>query len=68
MKEKNVFKKIGFPLLDVPRDLKQKVLVDVENAKLLMDLANLFSSNFNFTANHIFKEVKKINNRKPWKL
>ncbi|MFD0988961.1 hypothetical protein ACFQ1R_02525 [Mariniflexile jejuense] len=41
----NPFKHINQPLKDVPPELKAKVMNDVAMAKLLMDLATLFSYN-----------------------
>ena len=41
----NPFKKIDYPLRDVPEELKGKVMNDIATAKLLMELANLFSLN-----------------------
>ena len=43
----NPFKHIDQPLKDVPAELKSKVMKDIATAKLLMDLANLFSLNAN---------------------
>lgn len=39
----NPFKYIDKPLKPVPAELKAKVMSDVATAKLLMELANLFS-------------------------
>ena len=39
----NPFKHIDKPLLDVPEELKAKVMTDIATAKLLMELAELFS-------------------------
>jgi len=39
----NPFKYIDKPLLDVPKELKAKVMTDIATAKLLMELAKLFS-------------------------
>jgi len=41
----NPFKKIDYPLRDVPEELKGRVMNDIATAKLLMELANLFSLN-----------------------
>ena len=47
MKDKfdNPFEYINKPLKDVPAELKGRVMKDVAYAKLLMDLASLFSLN-----------------------
>ena len=41
----NPFNQINKPLKEVPQELKQKVMNDIATAKLLMDLASLFSLN-----------------------
>ncbi len=41
----NPFKQINQPLKEVPPELKSKVMHDIAMAKLLMDLAELFSYN-----------------------
>ena len=41
----NPFKHINKPLKDVPEELKAKVMSDIATAKLLMELASLFSYN-----------------------
>ena len=41
----NPFKNIDKPLKDVPEELKARVMKDIATAKLLMELANLFSLN-----------------------
>ena len=39
----NPFKQIDKPLQPVPEELKSKVMSDIATAKLLMELAQLFS-------------------------
>jgi len=39
----NPFKQLNQPLKEVPQELKAKVMSDIATAKLLMDLATLFS-------------------------
>lgn len=41
----NPFKQINQPLKEVPQELKSKVMSDIAMAKLIMDLAALFSYN-----------------------
>lgn len=43
---KNPFKQINQPLKQVPKELKSKVMHDIAMAKLVMELAELFSYNF----------------------
>ena len=46
MKKKNPFKKLGYPPQEVPNDLKQKVMDNVNSVKLFMELGTLFSNNY----------------------
>ncbi len=41
----NPFKQINQPLKEVPQELKAKVMSDIAMAKLIMELAALFSYN-----------------------
>lgn len=41
----NPFKQINQPLKEVPQELKSKVMSDIAMAKLIMELAALFSYN-----------------------
>ena len=41
----NPFEYINTPLKEVPAELKERVMKDVAYAKLIMDLASLFSIN-----------------------
>jgi len=54
----NPFKKIDYPLRDVPEELKGKVMSDIATAKLLMELANLFSLN---VGSVVERTIKKRN-------
>jgi len=56
----NPFKHINQPLREVPMELKSKVMNDIAMAKLIMDLAALFSYNFS----HVIETVvsKRNNN------
>ncbi|GGD11927.1 hypothetical protein [Hyunsoonleella pacifica] len=49
----NPFKQINQPLKEVPPELKSKVMTDIAIAKLIMDLAALFSYNFS----HVIETV-----------
>ena len=57
----NPFKKIDQPLQDVPEELKGKVMKDIATAKLLMELASLFSLN---VGSVIERTIKQRNNSK----
>tara|TARA_R110000868_G_scaffold97876_2_gene269315 strand:- start:2007 stop:2183 length:177 start_codon:yes stop_codon:yes gene_type:complete len=56
---KNPFKKIALPPQEVPKELKNKVMDDVARIKLLMDMTDLFTSNFSSAAKSILKKPKK---------
>lgn len=57
--ENNPFKHINQPLKDVPAELKSKVMKDIAAAKLLMELASLFSLNVGSVIERTIKERKK---------
>ena len=59
MESNNPFKLIGQPPREVPQELKQKVLKEVASAKLLMDMATLFTSNYKNTLNSLFLTKNK---------
>jgi len=59
--EHNPFKNINLPLKEVPAELKSKVMKDIATAKLLMDLASLFSLNIGSV---IERTIKERNNNK----
>jgi hypothetical protein len=54
--EHNPFKNINLPLKEVPAELKSKVMKDIATAKLLMDLASLFSLNIGSVIERTIKE------------
>lgn len=57
----NPFKYIDKPLKDVPEELKSKVMKDIATAKLLMELARLFSLN---VGSVIERTIKERDNKK----
>ena len=57
--ENNPFKHINLPLKEVPAELKSKVMKDIATAKLLMDLASLFSLNIGSVIERTIKERNK---------
>ncbi|UKM64453.1 hypothetical protein GSB9_01001 [Flavobacteriaceae bacterium GSB9] len=57
----NPFKHINQPLKEVPVELKSKVMSDIAMAKLLMDLAKLFS----FDAAKIIEQTVKQRKNNP---
>jgi hypothetical protein len=55
----NPFKYINQPLKEVPSELKAKVMHDIAMAKLLMDLAELFSYNIGNVIDSVIKSRNK---------
>ncbi|GAB4162159.1 MAG: hypothetical protein Tsb0033_20800 [Winogradskyella sp.] len=55
----NPFKQINQPLKEVPAELKSKVMNDIAMAKLLMELAELFSYNLGYIIDTVSKNRKK---------
>ncbi|GGW64597.1 hypothetical protein DFQ11_10291 [Winogradskyella epiphytica] len=55
----NPFKQINQPLKEVPAELKDKVMHDIAMAKLIMDLAELFSYNLSYIIESVTKSRKK---------
>ncbi|ALJ03780.1 hypothetical protein APS56_00825 [Pseudalgibacter alginicilyticus] len=58
----NPFKDINKPLKEVPQELKAKVMHDIAVAKLLMELAALFSYNIGDLIESVMKQRKNTNN------
>ncbi|MBT8324079.1 MAG: hypothetical protein KJO22_04090 [Bacteroidia bacterium] len=56
----NPFEYINKPMKQVPPELKAKVMNDIAIAKLLMELAELFSYNLG----HVIDTVTKSRNKK----
>ncbi|WP_304141425.1 hypothetical protein [Mesoflavibacter zeaxanthinifaciens] len=54
----NPFKQINQPLKEVPAELKSKVMSDIAMAKLLMELAELFSYNLGYIIDTVSKNRK----------
>lgn len=54
----NPFKHINKPLKEVPAELKSKVMHDIAMAKLLMELAELFSYNLGYIIDSVSKNRK----------
>jgi hypothetical protein len=55
----NPFKNIDKPLQEVPAELKSRVMKDIATAKLLMELANLFSLNIGSVIERTIRERNK---------
>ena len=54
MERENPFKQIGQPKKEVPLELRQRVIKEVATAKLLMDMAALFTSNYKSALGSLF--------------
>jgi len=57
----NPFEYINTPLKEVPEELKERVMKDIAYAKLLMDLASLFSLNVGSVIGRTIKERENNN-------
>lgn len=55
----NPFKNIDKPLQEVPAELKSRVMKDIAKAKLLMELASLFSLNIGSVIERTIRERNK---------
>ena len=55
----NPFKHINQPLKEVQEELKAKVMNDIAMAKLLMDMASLFSVDMAKIVEHTIKKRKE---------
>ncbi|WP_411029835.1 hypothetical protein [Spongiimicrobium sp. 3-5] len=58
--KQNPFKELELSLLDVPPHMKKRVMNDVATAKLVMDMASLFTSNYRHALSGMFKTDPKI--------
>ena len=58
MEKENPFKKLGHPPREVPPGLKKNVMNDIATAKLMMDFAALFTSNYKATLEGMFRTNK----------
>jgi len=58
----NPFKYINQPIREVPKELKRKVMHDIAVAKLLMDLASLFSYNLSYVISTVINQRKNPKN------
>ena len=57
--DRNPFKKLQGELKEVPPELRKKVMDDVAMAKLLMDLATLFTGNYSALIDGLLKTSNK---------
>jgi hypothetical protein len=58
MGKENIFKKIDLPSIDVPTEVKTKVISDIESAKVFKELASLFTSQYSSVVHQLFKKNK----------
>tara|TARA_R110002050_G_scaffold251241_2_gene389408 strand:- start:28541 stop:28735 length:195 start_codon:yes stop_codon:yes gene_type:complete len=61
----NPFKYVDQPLKEVPQELKSKVMSDIAMAKLLMELAALFSYNIGDLIESVISKRKNKNPNNP---
>lgn len=55
----NPFQYLNKPLKEVPPELKSKVMSDIATAKLIMDMASLFSFDIAKVIEHTIKKREK---------
>ncbi len=58
-KDKNPFEKLQGNLKDVPPELRQKVMNDVAMAKLIMEMATLFTKDYASLISGLLKTTTK---------
>lgn len=58
MVKENPFKKINEPEKEVPKELRERVLKEIAAAKLITDMATLFTSNYKGTLGTLFFRKK----------
>ena len=56
-KERNPFKQLEASLREAPPGMKKKVMNDIAAAKLIMDMASLFSINVGSTLRKLFRTL-----------
>lgn len=56
----NPFKEMDRSLQDVPEHMKKKVMGDIAAAKLVMEMASLFTCNYKSTLEGMFKTHTEI--------
>ena len=59
MEKENPFKKIGVPPKEAPKELKKKVMDEVNALKFMMETASLFSTNYGRVVESFFKKKNK---------
>ncbi|GMN08421.1 hypothetical protein MTsPCn5_38100 [Croceitalea sp. MTPC5] len=64
MKQRNPFKTLGHPPKEVPKDLKESVMREVEALKLLTDMTSLFTKGYGNTMGNILFQPKNSNEHK----
>lgn len=64
MENENPFKKIGIPSQEVPKELREKVMDDVNTLKFILEVTSLFSSNYASTIESMFKTKNNNNDSK----
>ena len=57
--QNNPFKDLERSLRDVPPHMKKKVMSDVATAKLIMDMASLFTLNYGAVLEGMFRTKKR---------
>ncbi len=59
-RKRNPFKELEKSLHDAPQHMKKKVMNDIATAKLVMEMASLFTCNYKATLEEMFKTNPNI--------
>ncbi len=62
-KKQNPFKELDISIQDVPPHMKKKVMDDIAAAKLVMEMASLFTCNYKAAIEGMMKTSKDSNNK-----
>lgn len=60
----NPFKKLDHPLKEVPKELKKRVIDEINAFKLFTEITGLFTSNYTKAMESFFKKHKNNRNHK----
>jgi len=58
---KNPFEQLNTNLREVPKELRKKVMNDIAIAKLILEMASLFTTNYSSLIKGLFKTNKRKN-------
>ena len=59
----NPFKELERSLLEVPPEMKKKVMNDIATAKLIIDMGSLYTYNYSAAVKDVFRKKKGNRNK-----